>query len=189
MPSAISTNCKHMESMVLNITSLGRNKVRYVHRGIKLGPKIIWSLRPLWLGQGRGNYRGYIPPNPVPPTARHPSPILSLQCQAPPPPTLAAPPPPPRALDPRGNIPKATVPSTPCVTFCLVADSLWGGGQSAVLPFTCCIGLLLSVGRCSRCSCWCCFSVHGAQWLVCQGCAGCGMVCRLRVSGAQWLAY
>ena len=26
---------KHMESMVLNTESLGRNKVRYVHRGIR----------------------------------------------------------------------------------------------------------------------------------------------------------
>ena len=73
----------------------------------------------------------------------------------------------------------------PCVTFRLVVVSFRGPGQSPVLPFACCVGLLLSVGRCSRCSCWCRFRVRGAQWLVCQGCAGCDMVCRLRVNGAQ----
>ena len=34
----------------------------------------------------------------------------------------------------------------PCVTFRLVAVPLWGPGQSPVLPFACCVGLLLSVG-------------------------------------------
>ena len=72
----------------------------------------------------------------------------------------------------------------PRLTFRLVVVSLRGLGQSPVLPFACCIGLLLSVGRCGRCSCWCRCRVCGAQWLVCWG-AGCGMVCRLRVSGAQ----
>ena len=43
----------------------------------------------------------------------------------------------------------------PCVTFRLVVVPLWGPGQSTVLPFACCVGLLLSVGRCGRCSCWC----------------------------------
>ena len=62
------------------------------------------------------------------------------------------------------------------MTFCLVVVSLRGPGQSPVLPFACCVGLLLSVGRCGRCSCWCCFRVRGAQWLVCQDCAGCGTV-------------
>ena len=76
-----------------------------------------------------------------------------------------------------------------CVTFRWVVISLRGPGQSPVLPFACCVGLLLSVSRCGRCSCWCRFHVRRAQWLVCQGCAGYGMVCRLRVSGAQWLAY
>ena len=71
-----------------------------------------------------------------------------------------------------------------CVTFRLVGVSLRGPGQSPVLPFACCVGLL-SVGCCGRCSCWCRFCVCGAQWLVCWGSAGCGMVCRLRVSGAQ----
>ena len=49
-------------------------------------------------------------------------------------------------------------PPPPCVTFCRVIVSLRGPGQSPVLPFACCIGLLLSVGRCGRCSCWCRFS-------------------------------
>ena len=35
MHSAISTNPKHMESMALNMESLGRIKVRCVHRGIR----------------------------------------------------------------------------------------------------------------------------------------------------------
>ena len=69
----------------------------------------------------------------------------------------------------------------PCVTFRLVVVSLRGPGRSPVLPFACCVGLLLSVGRCGRCSCWCCFRVRGAQWLVCWGCW-----CRFRVRGAQW---
>ena len=72
-----------------------------------------------------------------------------------------------------------------CVTFRLVVVSLQGPGQSPVLPFACCIGSLLSVGRCGPCSCWCGFRVRGAQWLVCWGCAGCGSMCRLRISGAQ----
>ena len=37
----------------------------------------------------------------------------------------------------------------PCVTFRLVVVSLWGPGQSPVLPFACCVGSLLSVGRCT----------------------------------------
>ena len=87
-------------------------------------------------------------------------------------PPLLAPPPPP----------------SPCVTF-RRAVSLRGPGQSPVLPFACCVGLLLSVGRCGRCSCWCHFRVRGAHKLVCRGCAGCGSMCRLRVSGVQWLVY
>ena len=51
----------------------------------------------------------------------------------------------------------------PCVTFRLVVAPLRGPGQSPVLPFACCVGLLLSVGRCGRCSCWCRFRVRGAQ--------------------------
>ena len=39
-----------------------------------------------------------------------------------------------------------------CVTFRLVVAPLRGPGQSPVLPFACCVGLLLSVGRCGRCS-------------------------------------
>ena len=73
----------------------------------------------------------------------------------------------------------------PCVTFRLVVVSLRGPGRSPVLPFACCVGSLLSVGRCGRCSCWCRFRVRRSQWLVCWGCDGCGMVCRWRVSGAQ----
>ena len=54
-------------------------------------------------------------------------------------------------------------PPPPCVTFCRVAVSLRGPGQSPVLPFACCVGSLRSVGRCGLCSCWCCFRVRGAQ--------------------------
>ena len=43
----------------------------------------------------------------------------------------------------------------PCVTFRLVVAPLRGPGRSPVLPFACCVGSLLSVGRCGRCSCWC----------------------------------
>ena len=50
-----------------------------------------------------------------------------------------------------------------CVTFRLVVAPLRGPGQSPVLPFACCVGLLLSVGRRGRCSCWCRFRVRGAQ--------------------------
>ena len=74
-------------------------------------------------------------------------------------------------------------PPPPCVTFRLVVASLRGPGQSPVLSFACCVGLLLSVGRCGRCFCWCRFRVCGAQWLVCWGCW-----CCFRVHGAQWLA-
>ena len=70
----------------------------------------------------------------------------------------------------------------PCVTFRLVVVSLRGPGQSPVLAFACCVGPLLSVSRCGRCSCWCRFRVRGAPSLVCRGCAGCGSV----VSGAQF---
>ena len=51
----------------------------------------------------------------------------------------------------------------PCVTFRLVVAPLRGPGRSPVLPFACCVGSLLSVGRCGRCSCWCHFRVRGAQ--------------------------
>ena len=40
----------------------------------------------------------------------------------------------------------------PCVTFRLVVAPLQGPGQSPILPFACCVGPLLSVGRCGRCS-------------------------------------
>ena len=53
----------------------------------------------------------------------------------------------------------------PRVTFRLVVVSLWGPGQSPGLPFACCVGSLLSVGCCGRCSCWCRLRVGGAQWL------------------------
>ena len=53
---------------------------------------------------------------------------------------------------------------TPCVTFRLVVAPLRGPGRSPVLPFACCVGSLLSVGHCGRCSCWCRFRVHGAQY-------------------------
>ena len=61
----------------------------------------------------------------------------------------------------------------PCVTLRWVPVSLRGPGQSPVLPFTCCVGSLRSVGRCGLCSCWCRFRVGGAQWLACCRCAGC----------------
>ena len=70
--------------------------------------------------------------------------------------------------------------TAPCVTFRRVVVSLRGPGQSPVLPFACCVGSTLSVGRCGRCSCWCRFRIRGGQWLVCRGCAGRDMVCRLR---------
>ena len=60
-------------------------------------------------------------------------------------------------------LPSKNVCLTPCVTFCQVVVSLRGPGQSPVLPFACCVGSLLSVGRCGRCSCWCRFRVRGAQ--------------------------
>ena len=81
--------------------------------------------------------------------------------------------------------PLRTYSNTPCVTVRLVVAPLRGPGQSPVLPFACCVGLLHFVGRCGRCSCWCRFRVRGAQWLVRWGCAECGGMCRLRVSGAQ----
>ena len=59
--------------------------------------------------------------------------------------------------------PIGSPPPPPCVTFRLVVAPLRGPGQPPVLPFACCVGLLLSVGRCGRCSCWCRFRVHGAQ--------------------------
>ena len=68
-------------------------------------------------------------------------------CPPPPPPVAVPPPPPP----------------PPCVTFRLVVVSVRGPGQSPVLPFACCVGSLLSVGRCGRCSCWCRFHVRRAQ--------------------------
>ena len=68
----------------------------------------------------------------------------------------------------KGSVPTRSVGggeggSTPCVTFHLVVAPLRGPGRSPVLPFACCVGSLLSVGRCGRCSCWCCFRVRGAQ--------------------------
>ena len=54
----------------------------------------------------------------------------------------------------------------PCVTFRLAVVSLQGPGQSPVLPFACCVGSLLSVGRCGRCSCWCRFRIRGAPLLA-----------------------
>ena len=51
----------------------------------------------------------------------------------------------------------------PCMTFRLVVAPLRGPEQSPVLPFACCVGSLLSVGRCGRCSCGCRFRVRGAQ--------------------------
>ena len=50
-----------------------------------------------------------------------------------------------------------------CVTIRRVAVSLRGPGQSPVRPFACCVGSMLSDGRCGRCSLWCRFRVSGAQ--------------------------
>ena len=50
-----------------------------------------------------------------------------------------------------------------CVTLRRVVVPLRGPEQSPVLPFTCCVGLLLSVGCCGLCSCWCRFRIRGAQ--------------------------
>ena len=76
----------------------------------------------------------------------HPHPQISRPCATPP---------------PRANH-QGLVPS-PCVTFRLVVAPLRGPGRSPVLPFACCVGSLLSVGRCGWCSCWCRFLVRGAQ--------------------------
>ena len=54
-------------------------------------------------------------------------------------------------------------PPPPRVTFRLVVAPLRGPGQSPILPFAYCVRSLLSVGRCSRRSCWCRFCVRGAQ--------------------------
>ena len=52
------------------------------------------------------------------------------------------------------RIPPPRGPSAPpCVTFRRVVAPLRGPGQSPVLPFACCVGSLLSVGRCGQCSC------------------------------------
>ena len=69
---------------------------------------------------------------------------------------------PPQKLGLQGSPPLCDIPSGCC---------FWGPGHSPVLPFACCVGSLLSVGRCGRCSCWCRFRVPRAQWLVCRGCA------------------
>ena len=60
----------------------------------------------------------------------------------------------------RGATPTPATRPPPRVTFRLVVVPLWGPGQSPVLPFACCVGSLLSVGRCGRCSCWCRFRVR-----------------------------
>ena len=60
-------------------------------------------------------------------------------------------------------------PGAPCVTFRRVVVPLRGPGQSPGLPFACCVGSLLSVGRCGRCSCWCRNRIRGAQWFGVPG--------------------
>ena len=70
----------------------------------------------------------------------------------------------PPAMHVTGRGVRPPKPQTPlCVTFRLVVAPLRGPGQSTVLPFTCCVRLLLSVGRCGWCSCGCRFRVRGAQ--------------------------
>ena len=63
--------------------------------------------------------------------------------------------------------PDASAAPASCVTFRRVVVPLRGPGQSPVLPFACCVGSLLSVGRCGRCSCWCRFRVRGAPLCFC----------------------
>ena len=59
------------------------------------------------------------------------------------------------------NAKNADLSPPPCVTFRLVTAPFRGPGQSPALPLACCVGALLSVGRCGRCSCWCRFRVRG----------------------------
>ena len=54
-----------------------------------------------------------------------------------------------------GVTPPCDIPSGCC--------SFTGPGQSPVLPFACCVRLLLPVSRCGQCSCWCRFRARGAQ--------------------------
>ena len=89
---------------------------------------------------------------------------------------------------PPGLPPAFPLPSshTPRVTFRRVVAPLRGPGQSPILPFTCCVGSLRSVGRCGRCSCWCRFRVRGAQWSVpFSGCQDRATSCP-RWTGGGW---
>ena len=60
-------------------------------------------------------------------------------------------------------------PPAPRLTFRRVAVSVRGPGQSPVLPFACCVGSMLSDGRCGLCSLWCCFRISGARQLAYWG--------------------
>ena len=71
----------------------------------------------------------------------------------------------PRALNCHSISPHPFRP--PCVTFRLVAVSLRGPGQSPDLPFACCVGSLLSVGRCGRCSPLCSCNEYWGQRSSC----------------------
>ena len=103
----------------------------------------LWSL---WSGEGGRGFWGRPPPAlifnyskealAVPPTLRF-FPFVFQDPETPPPP------------------PPCDIPS--------VVAPLRGPGRSPVLPFACCVGSLLSVGRCGRCSCWCRFHVREAQ--------------------------
>ena len=73
------------------------------------------------------------------------------------------PPPPPPSPGLRLKEVMPPPPPPPCVTFCRVAVSLRGPGQSPVLPFVCCVGSLPSDGRGGRCSLLSRFRVSGAQ--------------------------
>ena len=66
-------------------------------------------------------------------------------------------------------------PPPPCAAFRFVVVSLrFLYGEAPLLPFTCWVGLLLFVHRCSRCSCCCHFYIGEA--LEVAWCAVCASV-------------
>ena len=126
-----------------------------VHVGVCRG-----FLRPRFFGH-------WPPPHPQPPpcTSRGPLHVTKCSvCQAAEGRAHAPPSPPaPRMSAPwAAGLSFHNEPPPPRVTFRRVVVPLRGPGQSPARPFACCVGLLLSVGRCGRCSCWCRFRVRGA---------------------------
>ena len=85
---------------------------------------------------------------------------LELTCQASP---VLVPPPPLVKATPLSLVPCAHWEAYPLCDIPSGCCSFTGPGRSPVLPFACCVGSLLSVGRCGQCSCWCRFRVCGAQ--------------------------